>query len=241
MTPAGTAFADQMPASTLLYVASADLYGTIFAPALEQYETMLEPANGDGAFLMPTPNDIAMMLGFDVEDELLGQMTGPYAMSVNVDAASGGYGGQFHFFSELVDGATVEDTLDDLAANFGALAPLEEIDGGYRVEIPEEDLTLELAVIDDILHVSGTYRAVASGGTLAADPAFRAAMDNMPNDPTVTGYLATDRIWDLLPADAWNDNELDLRATVEALGPLAFATAPDGDGTRTVFVMTVGD
>ena len=141
----------------------------------------------------------------------------------------------------MADGATVEDTLDELAANFGALAPLEEIDGGYRVEIPEEDVTLELTVFDDVLHLSGAYRSATSGGTLADDRAFKAAMDGMPNAQTVTGYLATDRIWDLLPPDAWDDAELDMRATVEALGPLAFATAPDGDGTRTVFKMTVAE
>ncbi len=241
MSTAGTAFADKMPDSTLFYIASADLYGTIWEPALGQYESMLAPAAGDGAFLMPTTDDIEMMLGIDLEDDLLGQMTGPYAISVNVEAAGSNYGGQFHFFSELSDGETVEDALDDLVAGFGAFAPVETIDGGYRVDVPEEDLTLDLTVIDDVLHLSGSYRSRDAIGTLASSASFQTAMDGMPDDPTLVGYLATDRLWDLLPVDAWQGTDLDARATLEALGPLAFATAPDGDGTRTVFVMTVGE
>ena len=241
MTPAGTAFADQMPESTLFYVASADLYGTVWQPAVAQYESMFGTADSDGTLLMPTTDDVEMMLGIDLEDDLLGQMNGPYAMSVNVEATGSTYGGQFHFFSEVEDGATVEDALDDLLASFGTLAPVEPIDGGYRVEVPEEDLALELTVIDDVLHLTGSYRSSDAIGTLASDPAFQAAMDSMPDDPTLVGYFATDRIWDLLPAEAWQDADLDMRATVEAFGPLAFATAPDGDGTRTVFVMAVGE
>ncbi|MDQ3549866.1 MAG: hypothetical protein M3439_13720, partial [Chloroflexota bacterium] len=67
------------------------------------------------------------------------------------------------------------------------------------------------------------------------------AMDGMLGDPTLAGYLATDRIWDLLPAEAWEDADASMRSTIEAFGPFAFATAPDGDGTRTLLVMTVGE
>jgi hypothetical protein len=238
-TPAGNAFAGQMPASTLFYVASADLYGTIYAPAIGQYEEMLGTAGSDGTPGMPAPGDLTAMLGFDVESGLLEQLDGPYALSVNVEESNGQYGGQFHFFSEVADPATVDDTLEDLVASFGVMAPIESIDGGYRVEIPEEDLTVELTVIDDTLHLTGSYRATDAGDTLADDAAFRAAMDSMPDNPTLSGYLATNRIWDLLPAEAWDDAGPDARATLEAFGPLAFATAPDGNGTRTVFVLTV--
>ncbi|HEX5164641.1 MAG TPA: DUF3352 domain-containing protein, partial [Thermomicrobiales bacterium] len=101
MTPAGNAFADQMPASTLFYVASADLYGTIFAPAIGQYEQMLGTAGADGTFGMPSPDDLTAMLGFDLEGGLLEQFDGPYALSVNVEESDGQYGGQFHFFSDV--------------------------------------------------------------------------------------------------------------------------------------------
>jgi hypothetical protein len=239
MTPAGNPFADQMPASTLFYVASADLYGTIFAPAIGQYEEMLGTAGADGTLLMPTPDDLTAMLGVDAESGLLEQLNGPYALSVNVEEANGQYGGQFHFFSEVADPASVDDTLEDLVASLGVMAPVEPIEGGYRVEIPEEDLTLELTVLDDTLHLTGSYHATDASGTLADDAAFKAAMDSMPDNPTLSGYLATDRIWDLLPAEAWAEAGPDARGTLEAFGPLAFATAPDGDGTRTVFVMTV--
>jgi len=241
MTPAGAAFADKMPDSTLFYVASADVYGSIFAPALAQYESTIAPASIDGMLFLPTTDDIEMMLGFDLEDDLLGQMTGPYAMSVNVEAAGSNYGGQFHFFSELSDGTTVEDALDGLVASFGAIASVEKIDRGYRVGVPQADLTLELTVIDDVLHLSGNYRSRDAIGTLASTTSFQNAMAGMPDDPTLVGYLATDRIWDLLPAEAWQDASPDARASLEVFGPLAFATAPDGDGTRTVFVMTVGE
>jgi hypothetical protein len=240
-TPAGNAFTDRMPASTLFYVASADLYGSFFQPALDQYETMLDAADPDEMMMMPAFEDIEMMLGFNIDDDLLAQMTGPWAISVDAESTDGQYGGAFHFYSEVADGATVADSLDTLIATYGVMAPIEPIDGGYRVEIPEEQITVELTVVDDVLHLRGGYRLTESTGSLAADSAFQSAMDAMPDDPTLAGYLATHRLLDLLPAEAWESTTSDARAALEAFGPLAFATAPDGDGTRTVFVVTVGE
>ncbi|MDQ3549594.1 MAG: DUF3352 domain-containing protein, partial [Chloroflexota bacterium] len=179
MTPANSAFADQMPASTLFYVASADLYRTVWEPAMAQFEAMSGTTGGGGmpGMGMPGPDDIDEMLGFDLEDGLLAHLYGPYALSVNAEETGGEYGGQFHFFSKVTDPETVEDTLDDVVESFGGGLPIEPIDGGYRVDVPEEDLALELTVIDGVLHLSGSYRASAAGGTLASDPAFTAAMD----------------------------------------------------------------
>lgn len=239
MTPAGNAFAEQIPASTLFYVASIDIYGSVWEPAMAQLEALFGATGSGGMAGMPTPDDIDTMLGFDLEGGLLSQLNGPYALSANVEEAGGEYGGQFHFFSEVADGTTVEDTLDELVESLAGGLPIEPIDGGYRVDVPDQDLALELTVVDDVLHLSGSYLAGEGGGTLADDAAFKAAMDGMPNNPTLIGYLAIDRIWELLPAEARADADLDMRATVEAFGPLAFATAPDGDGTRTLFVVTV--
>jgi|GEM_PF-4104936 len=241
MASAGDAFTDLMPASTLFYVASADLYGSAFQPALDQYDTMLDQAAGDGSMMLPTAGDVEMLLGFDPESDLLAQMTGPWALSLNAELTDGQYGGQFHFFSELADGATVEDALETLVADFGMLAPIEPIDGGYRVEIPEQQVVMDLTVIDNVLHLSGGYRASEATGSLSDDPAFKTAMNGMPDNPTLAGYVATNQLWSLLPAEAWSDMTDDDRAALEAFGPLAFATAPDGDGTRTLFVMTVGE
>ncbi len=239
MTPAGNGFADQMPASTLFYLASADFYGTIWQPTMEQIESMFgEMGSGDMGG-MPTLDDVEMMLGFDVDGDLMAHFTGAYATSLNVEETAGGYGAQFHMFSELSDALTVEETIDDLVMTLGGGLPA-PIDGGYRLDIPEEDVSLELTVVDDVLHLTGSYRASAAGGTLANEPSFKTAMAKMPEDPTLVGYLAVDRLMDMMPPDEWEDADADMRAAFEAFGPLAFATAPDGDGTRTVVVITMG-
>jgi hypothetical protein len=234
-TPAGDHFAAAAPAATVFYLASADLYDTVWRPLLEQLEALEDtgdPSAALAAGILPGVD------GLDIEDELLTYLRGAYAVSVNVESDGAAYRGAFHLFSEVDDEAATRAALDDLAAWIEeAGTPVEQTSEGFAVAVEPLAIEASFALADGALHVSGSYAGPDNGGALAADPGYARALAGTPDDATLRGYLAIDRIIDLLPADAWDDMDPDGRAFLEALGPLAWSSAPAGDGTRTEVVL----
>jgi hypothetical protein len=220
-----------LPDSTLFYLAGADMYSTIWQPMLEQLEAFSDESGDEMEAFDPLAM-AGLLLGIEIEGDLLEDLAGPYAVSVNAEADGSSYAGQFHVYSQLADEVAVRDALADIAASLAAGdAPVEETRAGFRVS--DDEITLEASVEDGILHVRGTYGDPAGIGTLSGDAAHRRAIERLPGDATMTGYVAIHRLLDLLPGEAWSQLDDDTRATIDALGPLSWATGPDRDGTRT--------
>jgi hypothetical protein len=235
--PAGDTFASEVPASTLFYAASADLYGTIWKPIMAQ----MEQASGITGGEIPTTDDLDSMFGIDVKGGLLARLTGEYAVSMSVAEDSSnayGYGGEFHFISGVDDSAKVLDTVNTLADTLetGVVA-IQRTDDGFSFE--EDGVMAEVTVHDGVLRVTGRYGSADGSGSLSDDPSYQAAMKGMSDDASITGYVALNRIIDLIPESGWSDIPADSRAAIEALGPLSWASGPDGDGTRTDVVLVI--
>jgi hypothetical protein len=235
--PAGNTFASEVPASTLFYAASADLYGSVFKPMMGQ----LEQASGITGGEIPTTDDLDNMFGVDLEDGLLARLTGEYAVSLSVAEDSSnayGYGGEFHFISGVDDPAKVLDTVNALADSLeGGVVEVQRTDDGFSFE--EDGVMADVTVREGVLRVTGRYGAADGSGSLADDPAYQQAMKGMSQDASITGYVALNRIVDLLPEESWSDIPSDSRAAIEALGPLSWASGPDGAGTRTDVVLVI--
>ncbi len=61
----------------------------------------------------------------------------------------------------------------------------------------------------------------------------------MADDASLTGYIALHRILELVPENEWSDADADTIAALEALGPMAWSSGPDGDGTRTEIALFI--
>jgi len=57
-------------------------------------------------------------------------------------------------------------------------------------------------------------------------------MEQLSNDASFAGYVDLRGIIELVPADERSDLDADIRAIVDALDALAYASGPAGDGTR---------
>lgn len=238
--PAGERFAADMAASTLFYMAGSDLYETIWLPAMEQMDAAAaESGPGD----IPSEDDLEGAFGADIQADLLAHMTGPWAVAMSGDDDGGdlfGYSGALAFYTEVDDTNAVLNTIDALAGTLEESGTeVDRNDDGISVSEPGRDASV--TVRDGVLHVSVSLGGSGGSGSLAEDPGFRQAMDSMPADAVMTGYFAVNRILDLIPADSWADLDTETRSALRALGPLAWATAPDGDGTRTEMVLVVGE
>ncbi len=228
-TKASDEFAGEMPASSLLYLASSDLYHTVWQPIVDQ----LGRSTGEGLLPFgPSGDALAASTGVDLERDLLAPLTGRYGVALGLEQDGDGRAWQVHFASQVDDEQAVRDALDRAAAQLEAAgAPLRRSAGGFRLE--EGRVNAELIVTDRVLRVRGTFGQASGAGNLVDDPDYQRAMARMPADATTVLYVALPRIVDLIPADAWDGSDQDLRPLVEALGPLAYASGPDGAGERT--------
>lgn len=238
-TPAGDVFAAESPASTLFYAASADLYETVWQPMIAQLEQFEETTGG--MMDVPSTDEFSASLGFDIENDLLAHLVGSYAVSVSAAAdpdSMYGYAGDLRFSSQVDDPAPVQETIDSLAEMLeSGDVPIERVDGGFAIE--QEGISGEVSVRDSALRLTLALGEVDGSGSLTDDSDYQRATAGTPENASMTGYLALNKIIDLLPEEAWADVTPDARAAVEALGPMSWSTAPDEAGTRTEVVLFI--
>lgn len=249
-TAAGEKFAAELPASTLFYMGSSDMYANVFQPLFTQLEQFSNSMGSEGTDDMgmgiPSLDDLEEMLGFNVEADLLAHFAGPYAIGVDVQQTPGApssmteYGGSFHLYSDVDDAAAVAETLDTITDTLTEQGlPIVRQDDGFA--FAAAGVQAELSLEDGALHLSGSYNDQSddAAGSLSNDSDYGRAMDGMPDDASLAGYIALQRILNLIPEDEWTTTDADARAALAALGPLAWGSAPDGDGTRSEIVLFI--
>lgn len=236
--PAGDPLADDMPASTIVYLAGVDLYDAIWRPAVEQAEAMSNALESGGA---PSTDRLGS-LGIGADDPLLAHLTGPYSLFVAAqsdDSSPFGASSELRFSSQLDDPAAVQAAVDDLATTLQEIGvPLTRGVDGFSASGSGVPAFADVRV-DDGLLVSVRLGDPLGGGTLAGDEGFAALMGDVPDDASMIGYLALDRLIGLVPEDEWGDVSPAARATLEALGPLGWSITADGDGLRSEIVLLV--
>jgi hypothetical protein len=238
------AFSADMPASTLFYLASNDMYSTIWQPMFEQLEALEAAAATDPMLsanpfgMMFSPDMFNSMLGFDVEAGLLAHLRGPFALGFSGHVAGDSFGGEFNLISDVDDPAAVLQSVGQLADTLAEQGmPVERDDTGFRVDM--SGFAVRVEVRDDALRISGSGGApadgdVAGGGRLADDETYRRAMDTLPEDASWVGYIAIGRALSLVPADQLpSDADAELQSALDALEALVFASSASDDGTRT--------
>ncbi|MBX6341562.1 MAG: DUF3352 domain-containing protein, partial [Thermomicrobiaceae bacterium] len=151
-TKASDEFAGEMPASSLLYLASSDLYHTVWQPIVDQ----LGRSTGEGLLPFGSTGDaLAASTGVDIERDLLAHLTGRYGVALGLEQDGDGHAWQVHFASQVDDEQAVRDALDRAAAQLEAAgAPVRRSAGGFRLE--EGRVDAELMVTDRVLRVRGT-------------------------------------------------------------------------------------
>jgi len=250
-TAAGERFAAELPASTLFYMGSSDMYANVFQPLFTQLERFADDMGSDDGMGMmsdslygiPTLDDLEEMLGFNVEDDFLVHFAGPYAIGVDVQKTPNGmaeYGGSFHLYSDVDDEAAVAETFDTITdALIEQGLPVVRQDDGFA--FASSGVQAELGIENGALHLSGSYNDPNNdaAGSLTNDADYQRAMDGMADDASLSGYIALHRILELMPEDQWSDTDADAIAALEALGPMAWSSGPDGDGTRTEMVLFI--
>ncbi|HET7036949.1 MAG TPA: DUF3352 domain-containing protein [Thermomicrobiaceae bacterium] len=219
----GDDLAGSVPAATLFYATSADLYHSIWQP-------LIEPLRQEAAQHDPTTfgaYDPANLFGIDLEHGLLAHLTGRYALAVQA-GNQGGESWSVQFLSRVDDAKAVQQTLDQAAivAQTQFEIPLQGQPDGYQLS--QDGSTLDLTLKGDLMRFSIAYGAPPADGALAGDPAYRQAMAGMPADASYAGYVALNRIVPLL---AERTSEADNPA-LTALNSAAYVIAPDGAGTR---------
>ena len=236
--PAGDPLANDMPASTIFYLAGVDLYDAIWRPAAEQAQAMSDALESRGV----TSPDRLDSLGIGADDPLLAHLTGQYALAVAAqsdDSNPFGASGELRFSSQLDDAAAVQMAVDDLAATLQEIGvPLTREVDGFSVSGSGVPIFAGVRVVDG-LSVSVRLGDPLGGATLAGDEGFAALMGDVPDDASMIGYLALDRLIGLVPEDEWGDVSPAARATLEALGPLGWSITADGDGLRSEVVLLV--
>lgn len=248
-TAAGERFSSEMSADTLFYMGSSDMYANVFQPLFTQLESFSDDLNSgddmgmESVYGIPTLDNLEEMLGFNVEDDLFAHFVGPYAIGVEAQETPGGmteYGGSFHLYSDIDDEAAVAETLDTITDKLTEQGlPIVRQDDGFA--FGAAGVQAEVVIEDGALHLSGSYNAPrdSDAGALTDDANYQRAMDGMSDDASLTGYIALHRILDLIPESEWSDADADAIAALEALGPMAWSSGPDGDGTRSEMVLFV--
>jgi len=241
--PAGDALAAEMPASTVFYLAGVDLYDAIWAPVAGQVEAARAALGGDESLDIPATGDLAS-LGAGLDESLLAQLTGPYAFAVAARSDAGsawGFSGEARFVSGVADPAAVRAAVDDLATTLEeAGVPLTRQSGGFSASGSGVPFFADVTS-DERLSISARFGDPDGDGTLADDPGFRSMIAAMPDDASMVGYLALDRLVGLVPEDEWAGLSAGTRATLQSLGPLGWSVAPDGDGLRTDVLLLIAE
>jgi hypothetical protein len=253
-TAAGEKFAAELPASTLFYMGSSDMYANVFQPLFTQLESFQDDfGSGDvesefggdmgSLFGVPSMDDVEAMLGFDIDGDLLAHFVGPYALGVDVQETPGGmseYGGSFNLYSDVDDAAAITDTLDTIADKLTEQGlPIVRQDDGFA--FGAAGVQAELSVENGALHLSGSYNTAGGSGSLTEDADYQRAMAGMEDDASLTGYIALHRVLDLIPDEEFSDADADALAALDALGPMAWGSGPDGDGTRSEMVLFIDE
>lgn len=229
--------ADDLPASTVFAVAGVDLYKSFLKPAIDQ-ATALEAPLSDGT---EAAGSIAE-LGFGVDDELLSHLVGSYSFNFAALADNSspfGFSGAASFQSDVDDTTAVSSLVNDIADSLADIGvPMTRTDTGFSVSGSGVPVFGDVAV-DDNLTVGLRLGDGVGDGTLADDPQFTDLMDALQDDSSMIGYLALDRLIELIPEDEWRDVSPDARTALESLGGMGWSVAPDGDGLSAELLLTV--
>jgi hypothetical protein len=200
--------AQRMPAESLLFVNGTDIASTGLSDALGMFLQLAlaeTDETGMSATPMATPDvdqvylELERQLGFNIKTDLIDQLDGEWALSVNVDQImSETPDVDLVFVSEVSDEMTVGDTTDQISfivsvALDDPTVTIEDRPVGANTVTsvtivdefnPDNPMHLEWAVIDGefILGVNNGITTYLEGTTqvLADDPIYQRTMDALP-------------------------------------------------------------
>jgi hypothetical protein len=201
--PDESRLAKRAPADTLLFVAGADLYGSVIRGALESFERL---GSGQGPFgsggLEELRAELRRELGFDVEKELIARLTGEYALAIgaeDVDQDSV----WLLAMSGVDDAAAVKRAMEKLDAygrregrrvSTSAAGNLQIVESRARNSGP--DVYAYTVAGDELIAGSNaaTVRLALSGKSLADEAEYREAMAALPDGRALTLFVNLTRL-----------------------------------------------
>jgi hypothetical protein len=242
--PDESRFAQRAPADTLLFVSGADLYGSFIKGTLESMDRAMRDWGPGAVEVRETIDGLNREIGIDLEADLLGQLSGEYAVaagarSADLDSA------WLLAMTAVKDGATVGRALtklEDYARRQGE--PVSATNSGAATitrvgrDGTADSLAYALAGNDLIagMDVSSVQQAVSVSGGLSGDAEYREALRALPSGRSLTVFVnisrALQRIPEMVDQLGWTQ-AMNLRS-------LALGFTQDGDRVGGVAFLRVG-
>jgi hypothetical protein len=249
-------FADRVPADTMFFFASSDLYREGYLSGQDEF---FDRAGPDGKTIKEMIDGIERELGIDLEADLLALMTGEVAIAGNVSDFSTGSLPEFELLglAEVNDAAKMENTMRKLGEYLERqdIATVEDSDregvqlwslfqapGSAAWTVNDSDVILgypESAVTE---FLDGGQESLGGTGD------WKRTMDLLPDDRTSLGYVSLARVIEevrrIEGVEADFEQSTEGKLSFDDLAPirtLAFATTTMEDGYAARIVVLITD